>query len=359
MAECSELSGGMENRMSQLEGQLNEIKNLVQNLASQNSDRKANTKAVGLQEYVSHSKPDRSEDSTTASHYKKCDSSLQVTSSLHTRSTERLPKQPKSLGSSDLSIICTNVPESNSTSIQGRSADEQNQWETIVKSISAPLSPVSLTRLVRHHKSTHFGEPRLLRVTFKTEKDMEAVLLSSYKLRQEAHKIRIFPDVPWIDRQKRKNAPTTRDSHDVKSVYIHGVPEVSPEDVGKTRDHDHTEWAYILTSLSLENVCATSITRVPRSPNYLGNGPRIMKVSLLTDDMVNVVCQCWKQNRYKFPSELRLKPSTSFQRTSAQDVPIPDSEKTKANENMSNQYLPPIPIDSPCLSSKNAHLPIQ
>ena len=245
-----------------------------------------------------------------------------------------------------------------STSIKGRSDDDKTQWKAIIKLIGAPPSPVTMIRIVRHHESAHYGEPRLLRVTFETEKDMETVLSSAYKLQHTEHKARIFPDVPWHLRQRKKNPLTSQNHLESKSIYVHGVPEASTEDVGKIRDHDKEEWTYIMNVLSLENVCATSIFRVPRSPNYQGNGPRIIKVNLLTADMVGIVYQSWRQNRAKFPTELRLKCSSTLLKAVIDDRSTSPTKTIESNEKIPTHYLSPILIESPCPSTKNAPLPI-
>ncbi|CAH8665644.1 unnamed protein product [Dicrocoelium dendriticum] len=165
-----------------------------------------------------------------------------------------------------------------------------------------------MVRLVRHPNSIHYGDPRLFQVTLQSANEAEEVLLSATRLRTTSCTVRIFPDVPWSERQKRKQNPDDfRKRQDAKSVLVHGVPELKISSDLEAKAHDWDEWRFIRELLSLENVIATSTSRLPLSPNYKGCGLRVMKIPLHSEMMVEYVINTWRKMRQMLPSEIRIK----------------------------------------------------
>lgn len=140
--------------------------------------------------------------------------------------------------------------------------------------------------------------------------DVEEVLLSAHNLRTLSPKIRIFPDVPWSERQQKKDNPlTAKIVKDKKTVLIHGIPESQENDTIKRRAHDCREWKFIQELIGTKDVITTGLTRLPYSPNYKGTGPRILKVSVLQESMVTSLLETWYAKRRLAPPEVRLRPA--------------------------------------------------
>ncbi|VDP16440.1 unnamed protein product [Echinostoma caproni] len=90
---------------------------------------------------------------------------------------------------------------------------------------------MSVVRLFRQPSSPQAGEPRLLRVTLKDEKDVENVLLSSHLLGNVSSRIRILPDRPWTGRMHyRTNPVDARESENKRVILIHGVQKLNDPD---------------------------------------------------------------------------------------------------------------------------------
>ena len=205
-------------------------------------------------------------------------------------------------------LICTNVPESESPSLRERQEADRKSWSDLCSVLELDVHPVQLTRLSRPPRSPHAGEPRLLRVLMKNESDVETVLLSAFKLRLAKSVIRIYPDIPWRERKHRKDeAKVVTMDDDLRSVFVHGVPELKDADELKNKQHDCTEWKYIKELLGVDNIITTKIFRLPHSTKYKGNGPRILKVSFSSDQMVTSLLSSWYQHRNIAPPDLRIR----------------------------------------------------
>lgn len=208
-----------------------------------------------------------------------------------------------------LTVICTNIPEPTSTSLATRREEEMQRWSALCKQLGTNVKPTTLTRLSRKKDSPHAGEPRLLRVTLEDMSDVETILLASYLLK-ETGSTRIYPDIPWTERVKRQAAEphSAAEDKNKRAILIHGVPELEDTDKAANHLHDCGEWSYIQQLLELDNTLATDVFRLPRSPNYRGSGPRILKVTLLNTTMVTAVLDAWYQHKHKAP-ELRIRPT--------------------------------------------------
>ena len=219
-----------------------------------------------------------------------------------------LPTGKKANCNTNLTVICANVPEPTANTLREKQAEELNHWLDVCKQMGINVHPVGIVRLFRHPSSPHAGEPRLTRITFAHEKDLEKVILSSYLLDKNSCKSRIFLDRPWTERAKYRTNPTdARESENKRVVLIHGVPQLSNPDEALCQQNDCKEWDFIRELINCSQVLTVRISRLPSSPNYHGNGPRIMKVTLGTEEMANAVLEAWKNNRKRGPPELRIR----------------------------------------------------
>lgn len=147
-----------------------------------------------------------------------------------------------------------------------------------------------------------------MRVTLKSLRDVENVLLSAHLLRASSSKIRIFPDIPWTERQgAKKNKENWKQANDKKSIFVHGIPELNDTDMSKNATHDCQQWSFVQQALNIEDTLTVAVKRLPTSPLYKGTGPRIMKVTFQTEEMVTTVLESWYHNRRNAPSEIRLR----------------------------------------------------
>ena len=208
----------------------------------------------------------------------------------------------------DLTVICTNVSEPTATSLKSRYDEDLQNWQLICQTLGIDVKPVGLTRLFRHRSSPHSGEPRLLRVTLKNMEDVETVLLSSHLLRKASLPIRVFPDIPWDQRQKTARDPmAAKISRNKTTVLIHGVPESPADNEWSKQEHDCQEWRFIQQLLGTENILTTGICRLPHSNNYKGTGPRVLKVTLLNASMVDTLLTTWNSHKRLLPPELKIR----------------------------------------------------
>lgn len=148
-------------------------------------------------------------------------------------------------------------------------------------------------------------------------------MLSSYRLRSSTSGLHIFPDIPWKERPKATNSKTeNRRSENKKTIIIHGVPELLNHSPDEVEAHDREQWCFIREKLSLSNVIAQSITRIPTSSKYKGCGPKLIKLVLQSELMVPVLLANWVNFRGRLPTEIRLRAAGTQPRV------IGDSHKT-------------------------------
>ena len=210
----------------------------------------------------------------------------------------------------DLTVICTNMPEPVAPSLKERHESELKNWNDLCAKMNISVEPACLTRLTRHPSSEHANLPRLLRVTLKNMEDVESVLLSAYKLRSASVACRIFPDIPWSQRQQKKEKPSeARITDQKRAVFVHGIPESPNNDESEKRAHDCREWKFIQELIGTKGIITTGMYRIPYSPNYKGSGPRILKVLLLNEVMVTTLLETWYAKRSVAPPELRIRPT--------------------------------------------------
>ena len=241
-------------------------------------------------------------------------------------------KGNKTTANRPLSVICSNVPESTATSLKARETDERNQWSTLCHRLGISATPTNLIRLSRKPNSPNHSNPRLIRVVLSSTQDVETVLLNTHLLRDGENKIRIYPDIPWYERRDRRELinPEARTTRTLSTLYVHGIPEIPNDDKRECQSHDINEWRYVLSLLSLENTVSTSIVRVPSSANYKGAGPKLLRVTLLSEQMAASVLLAWKDGRRMLPPELRVYASKT--RTLAEQIGPKETQNAQSSK---------------------------
>ncbi|KER29929.1 hypothetical protein T265_03521 [Opisthorchis viverrini] len=172
----------------------------------------------------------------------------------------------------------------------------------------------------------------------------EQPVIDTHLKREADNGERIFADIPWSERS-RKNTPhptnsTNKHTNDC-SLIILGVPEPNKtSDKIAQNTHDYLQWQFLCSTLEVENAAVVDTYRIPKSPKYLGTGPRPLKLTLLRGDMLNLIQAQWQRHRNLLPRELRI--NTSMRNN------IP-TEETKVNEDEAvgetskNDQLPTLP----------------
>lgn len=255
------------------------------------------------------------------------------------------------------SVIVTNVPESVDPKLQSLHNHDLAMWTSICSSIGLPhVEASSLTRLTRHPSSPHAHLPRLLRVDLASAQILEDVLLSRGLLRGSASDsclpVRIYPDVPWAERERRRQPPANKAQSSKRcSIIVHGVPELG--DTGATesqrKKHDCDQWLYLSQLLCLTNVVTTDVRRLPRPTTYSGSAHRLMVVSFLTADMASATLSLWYTNKRRAPPDVRFRPLRAL---NSQNPPgatspnVPPLENPFALLTQSESSIPTLPICS-------------
>lgn len=285
-----------------------------------------------------------------------------VGNSLKAPSPQEIREKDKINKRETLTVICSKIPEPKSNSLATRREEELKSWQEMCSKMGIDVAPVTLTRLTRKKDSPHINEPRLLRVTLRNMTDVETILLASHLLKG-TEATRIHPDVPWTERTKRgriepKEANMQKNQ---RSILIHGIPELGDEDDAANHLHACGEWSYIQQLLELDDVLATDIYRIPRSPNYKGTAPRLLKVTLLTQEMLTTTLDTWYHKKQLAP-ELRLRPMNISTPTNIQDgqhngTHLPRST-TILNRCASEESMEVPSRNNATTTPKNVHTPV-
>lgn len=243
----------------------------------------------------------------------------------------------------NLSVVCSNIPESTSTSLKGRQLDDLNQWRSLSYLLGVTVEPAKVARITRHPNSKHYGEPRLLRVVLNSITEVESVMLSVGRLRDGQCTIRIFPEATWSDRYRGNRSYEEHQRETLgRTILLHGVPAVDSCIEQEHEIHDKEQWFYIRETLSLNDVLAVSVSRLRRSPNYKGNGPRVLKVVLQSQQMADRLLKTWNNLRDRLPSELRLKAACNVHSVTNVDTSKPNTTSTSLKPDTisgSNEFL--------------------
>ena len=241
----------------------------------------------------------------------------------------------------DLSVICTNVTELNDTLLQRRHNHDKDEWEKLCCRMKLnPIEPVTITRLARSLDSPNRDKPKLLKVTVATEKELEDILLSAYLLKDATeNNQRVFADVPWWERTlKARNAGVDRSKH--RNLILLGVPEA--EDPSKQKQHDSLQWKFISDTLSLKNTAVVDVFRIPKSPKYIGVGPRPLKLTFLRDDMLEETRIQWQENHKLLPKYLRMTDSIRTGTQLVSDTPSSITIKSNSTLLSKNDQVPAL-----------------
>ncbi|KAF8568818.1 hypothetical protein P879_02560, partial [Paragonimus westermani] len=198
---------------------------------------------------------------------------------------------------SERTVICTNVPESGAPSLQARHEEEKQRWNEILKEVGLNLPVVNLTRLSRP------------------------------------------PISPHAERMRRREEKSTHlKLRDVNAVFIHGVPECTVMDIVEAKTHECSQEV-----IELKTTLTINISRLPKRSNY--PGPRILKVSFLTQQMATVALEAFYDHRRFVPSEIRMRP---YKESSTFGIPI---TRPKGQQSADSVYVPitssiPVPHET-------------
>ncbi|KER19455.1 hypothetical protein T265_15538, partial [Opisthorchis viverrini] len=96
-------------------------------------------------------------------------------------------------------------------------------------------------------ESHHQDKPRLLKGTVNTEKELENILLSTFRLQSDSKSsARVQADVPWTERSRNVENQATNNRADDRSLIILGVPEIDDASDKTARiSHDVLQWKFL------------------------------------------------------------------------------------------------------------------
>ena len=170
---------------------------------------------------------------------------LVLHSQTKTKGTNTAPSNKSTTKARDDSLIIQGLPECPEAALHLREAHDRSLWADLCSKMDLnPINPKSITRLARKAGSLHAEKPRLIRVHFSDDPDLESVLLAAYKL-VPLGSVHIFPDIPWAERQRRKNFNEAQSFDRARNVIIHGVPQSITNDP----TDDIEQWKYLSRTL--------------------------------------------------------------------------------------------------------------
>ncbi|KAF8568307.1 hypothetical protein P879_01692, partial [Paragonimus westermani] len=76
--------------------------------------------------------------------------------------------------------------------------------------------------------------------------------------------------------------------------------------------HNFLQWKFVSDTLKTDDVAVVDTFRIPKSPKYMGTGPKPLKLTLLRSEMLDIVKTQWQRYRNLFPRELGISSSTRF-----------------------------------------------
>ncbi|KAF8569718.1 hypothetical protein P879_01816 [Paragonimus westermani] len=173
---------------------------------------------------------------------------------------------------------------------------------------------------------------------------VEEVLLAVHQLRLKQPPIRVFADIPWTERMRRREEKSTHQKlRDVNAVFIHRVPECTVMDTVEAKTHECSQWRFLQEVIELKTTLTTNITRLPKRSNY--PGPRIRKVSFLTQQMATASLEAFYDHRRFLPPEIRMRP---YKESSTVGIPI---TRPKGQQSADSVYVPitssiPVPHET-------------
>ncbi|KAF8570458.1 hypothetical protein P879_00239 [Paragonimus westermani] len=255
-------------------------------------------------------------------------SPIEATQNRHKHVRESLANKFVTKSHYELSVICTNIKEPTESLLQNGHKYDMEEWLKLCKRMQLKtVEPVSLTRVSRSPNSLHKDEPRLLKVTVRTEKDLECILLSAFLLQNGSENSeRIFADVPWWERSRKLGIQANINGAEGRSLIILGVLETDETSDKKMRNkHSFLRWKFLSDTLKTDDVAVVDTFRIPKSPKYIGTGPKPLKLTLFRSEMLDIVKTQWQLYRNLLPRELEISSSTRFKGPT-------DADKVNAKE---------------------------
>ena len=203
-------------------------------------------------------------------------------------------------------LIVLNAPECTANSLITREAADTSIWRDLCQMLKVPQ--IDPKRIVRIGPKTG---TRPMRVELHATSAVDTILIAGSTLRANSDsKIRVSPDLPWHIRQIRQKARQAGgDPQRRCNVILHGIPESPLADPQDACTHDAQQWAFIRNKLGLSPLDARvcNISRIPR-PLHLSNisAPRLLRVSLITEEMASTVLSSWDTSHNMFPRDIRV-----------------------------------------------------
>lgn len=326
----------LEMRFNQLQEQVNPSVSNLTNKTGLSTNDKSSGQILQIDPVKSPSNSPMSRECTSKWMSKSANDASQTKTVLV--KSKQMPKSTTRM-SYELSVICTNIKEPEATLLQDKNKHDREEWLKLCQRMQLqPIQPTSLIRLSRPPNSVHKDKPKLLRVTLKTEKELEEILLSAFLLQTGSENSeRIFADTPYWERIQKPGHQGSINRSEDRNLIILGVPECNESaDKNTQRTHDYQQWKFISETLSIEDVAVVDTFRIPKSPKYMGTGPRPLKLTLLRSTMVNIVKTRWECNRNLLPKELRIRLNIRNQASATKsstvvEVPLTLSETSSTN----------------------------
>ncbi|KAF8568446.1 hypothetical protein P879_08099 [Paragonimus westermani] len=85
----------------------------------------------------------------------------------------------------------------------------------------------------------------------------------------------------------------------------------------KPKPNECSQWRFLREVIELKTTLTTNIPRLPKRSNY--SGPRILKVSFLTQQMATSALEAFYDHRRFVPPEIRMRP---YKESSTFGIPI-------------------------------------
>ena len=253
----------------------------------------------------------------------KPDTARQITggnSSMLTLAPDLRPVSMKSAGTmtypalsatrpSPKTLIILNWPESAARSLPQRELDENSRWKELCTRLNLVHSgQAKITRI----SGVRRDAPRPVRIQLERSEDIEQIITTANAVRLPTDPVRILPDLPWAERKKRqlaREADPQLDQSRLRSIIIRGMPEANLTETLYRHLHDLEQWTYVKAKLGLssDDVRATTITRLPRPPHLSWlPSPRLMRVTLATDQMADTTLDKWECSHHVLPTDIRI-----------------------------------------------------
>ncbi|KAF8568817.1 hypothetical protein P879_08818 [Paragonimus westermani] len=111
-----------------------------------------------------------------------------------------------------------------------------------------------------------------------------------------------------------------------------GSPKCTVTDTVEAKIHECSQWRFLQEVIELKTTLTTNITRLPKRSNY--PGPRILKVSFLTQQMATAALEAFYEHRRFVPAEIRMRP---YKESCTFKIPI---TRPKGQQSADSVYVP-------------------